>query len=343
MCPLETATTSRRSILRAAAGIGLAGLAVGGAFEVLEATAAQADATPGDRLVMLGVNGGPLLLPPHYQPATALIAGGQTYLVDCGGDTVRQMTRAGLGFAGLRNILLTHRHLDHTAGLPALGLLGWVYPPSPLRSLDLWGPPGTTATGGLLLGAYSQEIRLFEVGIALPPIPVAGHDLNHPVTQSGIFRVMEDAQVTVDLTPVNHGPEVPYAFAYRFTIKSTGKRIVFSGDTTYPCANLVALAAGADVLVHEVMDVDAIETMLIAQAPPAQQESIREHLLNSHSNVVDVPAVAKAAGAARLVLNHYVPAQVPPATFLAKAQAAADSIGYQGTITAPTDLDSIAL
>jgi ribonuclease BN (tRNA processing enzyme) len=155
--------------------------------------------------------------------------------------------------------------------------------------------------------------------------------------------VFEDARVIVDLTPVNHGPEVRYAFAYRFTIKATGKRVVFSGDTVAPDANLIALARGADVLVHEVMDVDAIETMIIALLPPAQQDAGRQHLLNSHSNVVDVPGVAQAAGVGTLVLCHYVPAQVPPGSYLAKAQAAATSIGYRGVVIAPTDLDSVAI
>ncbi len=154
---------------------------------------------------------------------------------------------------------------------------------------------------------------------------------------------MEDAHVVVDLATVSHGPEVPYAFAYRFTLKNNGKRIVFSGDTTASNPNLIALAQGADILVHEVMDTDAIETMIIALLPPAQQDGVRQHLLNSHTRVQDAPLVARAAGVPTLVLTHYVPAAVPTNTYLAKAQAAAAAIGYQGTIVAPTDLDSVPI
>ena len=81
--------------------------------------AAEANAASGNRIVLLGVNGGPMLAPAHYQPSIALVVDEQVYLVDCGADAARQVTRAGLGFANLRHVFLTHRHMDHTAGLPA--------------------------------------------------------------------------------------------------------------------------------------------------------------------------------------------------------------------------------
>jgi ribonuclease BN (tRNA processing enzyme) len=338
---------ARRSILRAAAGAGLAG-AVAGAAGLLDGASAYAeagnanDAGGADRIVMLGVNGGPLLLPPAFQPAIALVVSGRIYLVDCGGDAARQLTRAGLGFGNLRNVFLTHRHLDHTAGLPALRLLGWCYAPSPLAALDVWGPPKTTELVGQLGAAFREEVSLFEEIALGSQIPVVGHDLGYPAARNGIYRVMEDEAVTVDLTRVHHGPEVPYAYAYRFTVKSTGKRIVFSGDTAAPDANLIALAQDADVLVHEVMDFDAMES-IIESLPPAQGTALREHLLNSHSKVTDVPAVAQAAGVRMLVMCHYSPAWVPPGVYLAKAQAAAGAIGYSGTIIAPADLQTVTL
>ena len=208
-----------------------------------------------------------------------------------------------------------------------------------MTALNLWGPPSTRLAGGLLLGAYAQEIHLFEA-IGTPAIPVAGFDLNHPVGQAGIFRVMEDAHVVVDLATVSHGPEVPYAFAYRFTLKNNGKRIVFSGDTTAPNPNLIALAQGADILVHEVMDTDAIETMII---PRCCRPLNRTACASTCSTPIPAPLVAQAAGVPTLVLTHYVPAAVPISTYLAKAQAAAAAIGYQGTIVAPTDLDSVPI
>src|SRR5438876_551007 len=53
-------------------------------------------------------------------PALLVARGPSRFLVDCGEGTQRQMMRAGLGFRGLRHVLLTHAHLDHIMGLAGL-------------------------------------------------------------------------------------------------------------------------------------------------------------------------------------------------------------------------------
>ena len=53
-------------------------------------------------------------------PALLVGHGADRFLVDCGEGTQRQLLRAGLGFRGLRHVLLTHAHLDHVAGLAGL-------------------------------------------------------------------------------------------------------------------------------------------------------------------------------------------------------------------------------
>ena len=153
---------------------------------------------------------------------------------------------------------------------------------------------------------------------------------------------MEDQNVIVHATRVSHGPEVANPYAYRFTIKSSGKKVVFSGDTAAPNANLIALSKDCDVLVHEAQDNDSIATLL-QFVPEDQRRALEEHLLVSHSNVTDLPGVAKAAKAKKLVFCHYTPLPLPPSVFLAKARAAASAVGYTGAIVAPADLDTITL
>src|SRR4051812_35389095 len=41
-------------------------------------------------------------------------------LVDCGVDTLRQLTRAKIELKALSHVVITHRHLDHIGGLPYL-------------------------------------------------------------------------------------------------------------------------------------------------------------------------------------------------------------------------------
>jgi ribonuclease BN (tRNA processing enzyme) len=301
----------------------------------------------GDRIVMLGVDGGPRLNPtatdrPWAKPALALVVDGAVYLVDAGYDTARQVVASGLAFGDIGNVFITHQHFDHTSGLPGLVLHGWTAPRRMTR-LGLWGPPGMPAMVTGIETAFAEAHRLFSVGGGFGTRPeLAPTDVLLPAGE-GIHPVMEDDRVVVEATRVFHGPEVEHAYAYRFTVKSTGKTVVFSGDTAAPDANLIELSRGCDVLVHEVQDNDNVQRIADSFPSPEQGAALKQHLLEAHSDVRDVPRVADAAGADRVVFSHYTPLPQSPAVYLEKAQAVADEIGYKGTVIAPVELDVIAL
>jgi ribonuclease BN (tRNA processing enzyme) len=124
----------------------------------------------------------------------------------------------------------------------------------------------------------------------------------HEITKAGL--VMQDGNVRVTAGLVEHPPFNP-SFAYRFDCPD--RSIVISGDTR-PSEGLVTLARGADVLVHEVMYLPALEA-LIASEPNAK--TLREHLLASHTSAADVGKVATRAGVKTLVLSHFVPGGFP--------------------------------
>ena len=63
----------------------------------------------------------------------------------------------------------------------------------------------------------------------------------------GSATVLEENGLKVTAFTVDHTPVAP-AYGYRFDYK--GRSVVISGDTV-KCANLVAAAKGADVLIHE--------------------------------------------------------------------------------------------
>lgn len=115
---------------------------------------------------------------------------------------------------------------------------------------------------------------------------------------------MQDANVKVTAALVDHGAVKP-ALAYRFDCPD--RSIVISGDTR-PSENLVALARGADVLVHEVMYLPALDR-LMAAAPDAK--TLREHLLTAHTSTEDIGRIATRAGVKTLVLSHFVPGGLP--------------------------------
>ena len=83
---------------------------------------------------------------------------------------------------------------------------------------------------------------------------VRAMDIEFPATTDGTRQarlvVFEDAAVRVTVTAVTHGRVMP-AFAYRFDTRDGS--VVFSGDTTVN-EGLIALADGADILVHCVAD-----------------------------------------------------------------------------------------
>ena len=95
----------------------------------------------------------------------------------------------------------------------------------------------------------------------------------------------DDHGVQVSAVLVQHAPVFP-AFGFRFDTPQGS--VVFSGDTG-PCENVARLAAGADVLVHEVIDVDAL-TQRIARLP--NYEAVRNHLASSHSAPEQVGEIA---------------------------------------------------
>lgn len=70
-------------------------------------------------------------------PATAVLAGEDRFLVDCGEGTQRQILRSGIGFKRLNRILLTHGHLDHILGLG--GLISTFTSWEDMEDLHIWG------------------------------------------------------------------------------------------------------------------------------------------------------------------------------------------------------------
>jgi len=132
--------------------------------------------------------------------------------------------------------------------------------------------------------------------------PLADMIAPHEIFKGGL--VMQDQGVKVTAALVDHPPIAP-AFAYRFDCPD--RSIVISGDTR-ASDRLIALARGADVLVHEALYLPALE-QLIATEPNAK--TLREHLLASHTPLADVGRVATEAGVKTLVLSHLVPGGYP--------------------------------
>ena len=268
-----------------------AGLVAAGAL--LPVRGEQA-AKPRTRLILLGTAGGPSPKRTASGPSQVILVDGVAHVVDCGDGVARQLRLAGVSPTAVRHIFITHHHSDHNADYGNLMLLAWA---AGLRErVDTWGPPPLEKMTKLFLemNEYDIAVRMKDEG----RVPLA--PLVHPHERHESGEVMRDERVRVTCAVVPH-PEVAPAFAYRFD--TPDRSIVISGDTARSDA-LIALAKGADVLVHESLYVPAVDR-LVASIPNAA--TLKKHIIDSHTSVEDAGRVAQAAGVKTLVLSHFVP------------------------------------
>ena len=278
------------------------------------------------RLILLGTGGGPRPRKENVSACQVIVVNDALYVIDCGNGVARQLVSAGLSLPRLRHVFITHQHSDHNADYGNLLLLSWA---SGLRTrVDTWGPPPLEKMTRLFfeMNAYDIDIRIADEG-RVPLVPLV-----HPHEVSEPGAVMRDDNVRVTCTLVDHPPVKP-ALAYRFD--TADRSIVISGDTNRS-ENLVQLARGADVLVHEALYVPAVDR-LVARVPNAA--TLKKHIIDSHTAVEDCARVATAAGVKTLVLSHLVPADDPTVTEQTWLEAARPH--YSGRIVVGRDLMEI--
>lgn len=247
------------------------------------------------RLILLGTGGGPRPRIERVASAQVILVNDSAYVIDCGDGVTRQLTAAGVRLSQLRHILITHNHSDHNLDYGNLIYSAWAVGLD--KRIDTWGPPPLEKMTSLFfeMNSYDIDTRIAdERKIPLVPLVHA-----HNLTRGG--TVFDDGIVKATSALVTH-PLVEPAFAYRFD--TADRSIVISGDTA-PSDNLVQLAKGADVLVHEAMYLPAIDR-LVASVPNASR--LKEHILASHTTAEDAGRVAQAAGVRLLVLSHLIPA-----------------------------------
>ena len=299
--PGSAINRSRRHLLQLA-GLSLAAITFGASGDNRASEAAMQPSSkrskPGSKLVLLGTAGGPSPKIDRSAPANAIVVGDDIYVIDCGNGVARQMVKAGLDIGHIRDVSITHQHSDHNADYGNLLLLAWA---TDLHTrVDTYGPPPLKRMTELFLEMDAYDIGIREKDEGRPPLAPLIHP--HEITHGG--PVMHDDNVKVTAALVEH-PLVKPAFAYRFDCPD--RSIVFSGDTR-PSENLIELARGADILVHEVIDLAAIGVL---EKELSHATRLHTHLLAAHTPMSEVGQIATKAGVKTLVLNHFVPGTPP--------------------------------
>jgi ribonuclease BN (tRNA processing enzyme) len=257
-----------------------------------------------NRVVLLGTKGGPTPGVQRAAPATLIEVDGKAWVVDCGNGVASQLTKAGTALDQLQHIFITHNHSDHIADIGTLIETAWS---SGLTTgVTVHGPPPVKQILHDQLAAFAYDVaaRIREEG-RIPLAPLVSVDER---AEPGL--VLREHGVTVTSALVDHQTIKP-SFGYRFD--TLGRSIVISGDTRYS-QNLVALAKGVDLLIHE-----AIYGPWIDQTSGENAPLLRDHLRKSHTVAEEVGLVAARAGVKKLVLSHLVPGgpQVTDAMWLA--------------------------
>ena len=185
-------------------------------------------------------------------------------------------------------IALSHLHPDHCLDLCGYYVAAAFSPTAPWPRRSLYGPAGTPER---LARAY--EVRRNKGSPAEP-----GHGIaNHFHFQTWQSR-QQVGPFLVETAPVAHPVE---AYAMRITEDGPdGGTLVYSGDTG-PCAALVELARGADLLLVE------------AAAPERSDSSSGLHLTGRQA-----AEAGQAAGVGAVVLTH-IPPWSDPDRVLAQA------------------------
>jgi ribonuclease Z len=245
-------------------------------------------------------------------PASLLIRrGGDRILIDCGEGSQRQLLRS-VGLPEIEHVFLTHFHADHFLGLPGMmktftlrgrDLPLHIYGPRGLNGLisdlrRIYGrlsyevnvvelePTEEVEFSGFRIGAFSVVHRTEALGYVLAEEERPGRFDPKQAAELGIpagplFGELQRG-VSVEANGRTVLPEDVMGELRR------GRRLVFTGDTE-PCETTVAVARGAELLVHD------------GTFSAEEHERAR---VTGHSTAVEAARVAAEAEVSLLALTH---------------------------------------
>jgi ribonuclease BN (tRNA processing enzyme) len=260
-------------------------------------------------LITLGTQGGPVQNKYRAQPANVLLVNDEPYIIDAGNGISRQLAMAGVPLGRVSQIFITHNHDDHNAGLGTM--LGLAWDVGRIAPITVSGPKGTRdmMDGFLRYFEQNREIRRADFPNFYKGTPEQVLNVRE-IEQAGIIH--KDANVQVEALENCHFHFMSVAaagsarsFALRF--KTSDKVIVFSGDTG-PCEPLVDFAMGADILVHEVINLGLYEAVLKTRPwSPEQRQNVLRHMQEDHSTPDVIGKLAAKAKVGMVVLSHIIP------------------------------------
>jgi ribonuclease BN (tRNA processing enzyme) len=293
------------------------------------------------RFWTLGTQGGPVTDARRSQPANLLTVDGVNTLVDVGDGTAGRLAFLDLPVARIDNVLISHLHFDHTAGL--LAMLGLRFQTNSPKPLQVYGPPGTERMVKGLLDAMGPAM---EAGYGVPGQKefmaeqiVQTHEIKAGDTfQLGATKVTVAGNTHYSFEPGSPEAEKHQSLSFRF--ETPDRTIVYTGDTG-PSPEVEKLARGADLLVGEMIDVGLTVDLVKKvdpELPPKRLEGMKIHLSTHHLTPADLGGLAAKAGVKELVVTHLAPGGAMKEGHL-EAYQKEIAKEFSGKITIANDLD----
>lgn len=266
-------------------------------------------------------SGGPMVNPTRASSGCIVWFDGRPrVLVDAGGGTFTRLGQAGIDPAGIDLVLLTHTSTTRAAGWTVSEGTSSASMPNPSklwRWLQAPSRPNSSSQKRRQPGCWSRPAG---------PITVSGRSrpCNQAAKTTGasppLWSMWDEGQggLTVLSAPVAHG--MMPAVAYRLDF--AGRSIAFSGDLEGGDPQLIKLASGSDVVVHD-------------QALPRRD--------SEHGDLHPPPEVtgrtADAIGTRTLLITHLMPAISPE---LAEVEARIRR-HYRGQLVVAEDLLTVTV
>lgn len=267
------------------------------------------------RIVFLGTGG---TYPSKIRNVTsiAIQMPGEVVMFDCGEGTQRQLMSSSVSFMKVSRIFISHLHADHFLGLP--GLIQSMSLNGREEPLTILGPNGTSKNVKMMLrlGYFKSRFRVLARDLSpgevldcgefsvrcgkashtIPALAFAIQERPRPgkfelkkakrlgIPEGPLFRRLQQGGVVKvggrTIRPrMVLGPPRP------------GRKVVYTGDTG-PSKDIVALARGADVLIHD-CTLDSTHMVLAREF--------------GHSTAAQAARTAKLAKVGTLFLVHMSP------------------------------------